>query len=76
MENMAMKVPEIDVENQKIVNEIVKLLDGLPLEKARALLRQAEQRSCENAYVMLKEKFVPEDSCDKHENVNPQKCCY
>lgn len=76
MENMAMQVPEIDEKSKKIVDEIVKLLDGLPLEKARALLWLAEQRSCENAYAVLKEKFVPEDSCDKHENVNPQKCCY
>lgn len=53
MENMAMQIPEIDEKSKKIVDEIVKMLDGLPLEKARALLWQAEQRSCESAYVQF-----------------------
>lgn len=78
MENTVRNVAaaNVDKESEKIVNQIVKLLDGLPLNKARALLRQAEQRSCENAYVVLSDKLVSEDSNGKFISVNPQKCCY
>lgn len=41
----------ITAENERRINKIAEMLDGLQLEEARTLLWYAEQRISENAYV-------------------------
>ena len=55
MKEAAMGLPaepeSITAENERRINKIAEMLDGLQLEEARTLLWYAEQRISENAYV-------------------------